>query len=244
PRVNIQKCRQLLWARAHLRLTQSGNVCCGLTSLPFKLFLEIMDIQVKEEKDHPNCYQHKVQKPASVMVSGCVSAHGMGNLHIYEGTINAERLSGGAVQPTGSSSDTWTGPPALRVSAHGSVIGPPTSAPDPDGAYCISVRVQVETPQVPVFHPVEDFPLAQSRDDTLHFASDQTDTSDRGLGVILTAGETTTASPSPLAEATRTGGVMDGIPLIASSIMANHCQDAAVASTPSVLTPVGGLFSV
>ncbi|KAJ8355286.1 hypothetical protein AAFF_G00074900, partial [Aldrovandia affinis] len=31
----------------------------------------------------------------------------------------------------------------------------------------------VETPQVPVFHPVEDFPLAQSRDDTLRFAFDQ-----------------------------------------------------------------------
>uniref|UniRef100_A0AAR2IMB0 Tc1-like transposase DDE domain-containing protein n=1 Tax=Pygocentrus nattereri TaxID=42514 RepID=A0AAR2IMB0_PYGNA len=32
-----------------------------------------------------------VQKPASLMVWGCVSAHGMGNLHICEGTINAER---------------------------------------------------------------------------------------------------------------------------------------------------------
>ncbi|KAJ8349751.1 hypothetical protein SKAU_G00248810 [Synaphobranchus kaupii] len=31
----------------------------------------------------------------------------------------------------------------------------------------------VETPQMPVFRPVEDFPLAQSRDDTLRFAFDQ-----------------------------------------------------------------------
>ena len=46
----------------------------------------------KEEKHHPDCYQHKVQNPASVMVWGCVSAHGiMGNMHICEGTINAER---------------------------------------------------------------------------------------------------------------------------------------------------------
>ena len=45
----------------------------------------------KKEKDHPDCYQCKVQKPASVMVWGCVSGHGMGNLHICEGTINAER---------------------------------------------------------------------------------------------------------------------------------------------------------
>ena len=36
-----------------------------------------------------NCYQ-KVQKPASVMVWGCISAHGMGDLHICEGTIHAE----------------------------------------------------------------------------------------------------------------------------------------------------------
>ncbi len=45
----------------------------------------------KEEKDHPDCFQRKVQKPASVMVWGCVSAYGMGNLHICEGTIYAER---------------------------------------------------------------------------------------------------------------------------------------------------------
>uniref|UniRef100_A0AAR2KFA0 Tc1-like transposase DDE domain-containing protein n=1 Tax=Pygocentrus nattereri TaxID=42514 RepID=A0AAR2KFA0_PYGNA len=45
----------------------------------------------KKEKDCPDCFQCKVQKPASLMVWGCVSAHGMGNLHICEGTINAER---------------------------------------------------------------------------------------------------------------------------------------------------------
>ena len=44
----------------------------------------------KEEKDHPDCYQYKVLKPASVMVWGCVSAHGIGNLPICEGYINAE----------------------------------------------------------------------------------------------------------------------------------------------------------
>ncbi|KAJ0019198.1 hypothetical protein NQD34_006767 [Periophthalmus magnuspinnatus] len=48
-------------------------------------------LRAKEEKDHPDCYQRKVQKPASVMVWGCVSAHGMGNLHMCEGTINADR---------------------------------------------------------------------------------------------------------------------------------------------------------
>ena len=45
----------------------------------------------KEEMDHPNCYQQQVQKPGSVMVWGCVSALGKGNLHFCDGTINAEK---------------------------------------------------------------------------------------------------------------------------------------------------------
>ena len=47
-------------------------------------------LRAKDEKVHPDCYQQKVQKPASVMVLGCISAHSMGDLHICEGTINAE----------------------------------------------------------------------------------------------------------------------------------------------------------
>ncbi len=31
------------------------------------------------------------QKPASLMVWGCISAYGMGSLHVLEGTMNAER---------------------------------------------------------------------------------------------------------------------------------------------------------
>ncbi len=37
------------------------------------------------------CYQCSVQKPASLMVWGCISAYGMGSLHVLEGTMNAER---------------------------------------------------------------------------------------------------------------------------------------------------------
>ncbi len=48
-------------------------------------------IRTKEEKDHPDCYQQQVQKPGSVMVWGCVSALGKGNLHFCDGTINAEK---------------------------------------------------------------------------------------------------------------------------------------------------------
>ncbi len=39
----------------------------------------------------PACYQRSVQKPASLMVWGCISAYGMGSLHVLEGTMNAER---------------------------------------------------------------------------------------------------------------------------------------------------------
>lgn len=44
-----------------------------------------------KEKDFANCYQYKVQKPASERVWGCVNAHAKGNLHICDGTINTER---------------------------------------------------------------------------------------------------------------------------------------------------------
>ncbi len=50
-----------------------------------------MSSRTKEDKDNPSCYQRSVQKPASLMVWGCMSACGMGSLHIWKGTINAER---------------------------------------------------------------------------------------------------------------------------------------------------------
>ncbi|KAK3510397.1 hypothetical protein QTP70_005870, partial [Hemibagrus guttatus] len=49
-------------------------------------------LRTEEDKDNPSCYQRSVQKPASLMVWGCRSACGMGSLHIWKGTINAERL--------------------------------------------------------------------------------------------------------------------------------------------------------
>ncbi len=45
----------------------------------------------KEEGDLPACYQRSVQKPASQMVWGCISAYSMGSLHVLEGTMNDER---------------------------------------------------------------------------------------------------------------------------------------------------------
>ncbi len=46
----------------------------------------------KEEGDLPACYQCSVQKPASPMVWGCISAYGMGSLHVLESTMNVERF--------------------------------------------------------------------------------------------------------------------------------------------------------
>ncbi len=48
-------------------------------------------LRAKEEGDLPACYQRSVQKPASLMVWGFISAYGMGSLHVLEGTMNAER---------------------------------------------------------------------------------------------------------------------------------------------------------
>ncbi len=47
-------------------------------------------LRAKEEGDFPACHQHSVQKPAYLMAWGCMSAYGMGHLHVLEGTINAE----------------------------------------------------------------------------------------------------------------------------------------------------------
>ncbi len=46
-------------------------------------------LRVKEEGDLPACYQRSVQTPASLMVWRCISAYGMGSLHVLEGTMNA-----------------------------------------------------------------------------------------------------------------------------------------------------------
>ncbi len=91
----IQKRRRFLWAKAHLKWTVAKwktvlwsdetkcEVLCG------KLGRHV--IRTKEDKDNPSCYQRSVQKPASLMVWGCMSVFGMGSLHIWKGTINAER---------------------------------------------------------------------------------------------------------------------------------------------------------
>ncbi len=96
PFVNmVQKGRRVLWAKAHLKWTVStwksvlwsneskfdilvGNHVCRV-------------LWVKEEGDFPACYPHSFQKPAPLMVWGCISAYGIDSLHVLEGTMNAEK---------------------------------------------------------------------------------------------------------------------------------------------------------
>ena len=64
-----QKRHRVLWAQSHLRLKHSGNVFSGQTSPHFSLFLGETHIGcAKDEKDQPDPYQRKLQKPAFVMV--------------------------------------------------------------------------------------------------------------------------------------------------------------------------------
>ncbi|KAK3531160.1 hypothetical protein QTP70_013256 [Hemibagrus guttatus] len=92
----IQKRRRFLWAKAHLKWTVAKwkTVLWSAESKFEVLFGKLGRhvIRTKEDKDNPSCYQHSVQKPPSLMVWGCMSACGMGSLHIWKGTINAESL--------------------------------------------------------------------------------------------------------------------------------------------------------
>ncbi len=91
----VQKCRRVLWAKAHLKWTVSKWKSV-LWSDESKFGMLVGNhgccvLRAKEEGDLPGCYQRSVQKPASLMVWGCISAYGMGSLHVLEGTMNAER---------------------------------------------------------------------------------------------------------------------------------------------------------
>ncbi|KAK3563140.1 hypothetical protein QTP86_016380, partial [Hemibagrus guttatus] len=90
----IQKRRRFLWAKAHLKWTAAKwKTVLWSDESKFEVLFGKLGrhvIRTKEDKDNPSCYQRSVQKPASLMVWGCMSACGMGSLHIWKGTINAE----------------------------------------------------------------------------------------------------------------------------------------------------------
>lgn len=73
-KINSRNTRDLLWVSTNLRLTEVKR----------KAYFESNHCicPAKEEKNHPACYQHRVQKSASVIVSECCSAHSIA-LYIF-----------------------------------------------------------------------------------------------------------------------------------------------------------------
>ncbi len=93
PYVNmVQKRHRVLWAKAHLKWTVSKwKSVLWSDESKFDILVGNHGHRDKEEGDLPACYQCSVQKPASLTVWGCISAYGMGSLHVLEGTMNAEK---------------------------------------------------------------------------------------------------------------------------------------------------------
>ncbi len=96
PYVNsVQKRRRLLWARRHLGWTITQWKTCTVVR-----WISISGIFWEEwtpcapdqrRKGSSRLLPATSPKPGSVMVWGCVSALGKGNLHFCDGTINAEK---------------------------------------------------------------------------------------------------------------------------------------------------------
>ena len=74
-----KRCR-VLWAQSHLRWTErQWQRVLSSDECTFQLVFGKNGrriLHAKDENDHPDCYQWKVQKPASVMVWGCISVQG------------------------------------------------------------------------------------------------------------------------------------------------------------------------
>ncbi len=91
----VQKRHRVLWAKAHLKWTVSKwKSVLWSDESKFDILVGNHGHRDKEEGDLPACYQCSVQKPASLTVWGCISAYGMGSLHVLEGTMNAEKYKG------------------------------------------------------------------------------------------------------------------------------------------------------
>ncbi len=84
PSVNmVQKCRRVLWAKAHLKWSVSKwKSVLWSDESKFDILVGNQGrhvLRAKEEGDLPACYQHSVQKPASLMVWGWIRAYSMGS---------------------------------------------------------------------------------------------------------------------------------------------------------------------
>ncbi len=95
PYVNtVQKRHHVLWAKAHLKwIVSKWKRFLGSEESKFDILVGnhvCHVLRAKEEGDLPACYQRSVQKPASLMVWGCINVYGMDSLHVLEGTMDAE----------------------------------------------------------------------------------------------------------------------------------------------------------
>ncbi len=100
PYVNmVQKRHRVLWAKAYLNfffklIVSKWKSVLWSDESKFDILVGnhgCCVLRAKEAGDLPACHQRSVQKPASLMVWGCISPYGMGSLHVLEGTMNAER---------------------------------------------------------------------------------------------------------------------------------------------------------
>lgn len=89
PYVNmIQEPYCLLWAKVPREVKQKTVLWSGKSKFEIA-FGKRFVLQIKQ-KNHPACCQH-LFKCLHLMVWGCINACGIGSLHIWKGTINAER---------------------------------------------------------------------------------------------------------------------------------------------------------
>lgn len=89
----LQKKNRLAWARKRLNWTHE-EWSSVLFSDESKFDVCIGDdrgrvIRNKSEAFHPDCLKRTVKFAKGVMVWGCMSARGVGNLYFIEGTVNA-----------------------------------------------------------------------------------------------------------------------------------------------------------
>ncbi len=85
-KVRHLKCHAKYWLILDfMRATHSKKVGTGSNKRPEKL-----NVHIRNSWRTNLQLISSVQKPASLMVWGCMSACGMGSLHIWKGTINAE----------------------------------------------------------------------------------------------------------------------------------------------------------
>ncbi len=84
----VQKRRHVLWAKTHLKWTVSKWKSVLWSDEPkFDILVGNQGgrvLRAKEKGDLLACYQCSVQKPASLMVWRCISAYGMGSLHVWK----------------------------------------------------------------------------------------------------------------------------------------------------------------